>query len=105
MVRSSRGCSQALSRRARRDNHHPWWQAFAMAIRKVARLGHPILRKPTRELSVEEIRSEEMRRLVVDMIDTMHEYGGVGLAAPQVHEPIRLAVIEVDQLNPRYQPA
>ncbi len=76
-----------------------------MAIRKVARLGHPILRRPTREVSVEEIRSDEMRRLVLDMIDTMHEYGGVGLAAPQIHEPIRLAVIEVDQLNPRYQPA
>jgi peptide deformylase len=74
-----------------------------MAIRKVARLGHPVLRTPTRELSVEEIRSPEIQRLILDMIDTMHEYGGVGLAAPQVHEPLRIAVIEVEQLNPRYR--
>jgi peptide deformylase len=74
-----------------------------MAIRKVARLGHPVLREPTRLLGKKEIQSEEMKRLVVDMIDTMHEYGGVGLAAPQVHEPLRLAVIEVSELNERYQ--
>jgi len=74
-----------------------------MAIRKVARLGHPVLRTPARELSVEEIRSPEIKRLVADMIDTMHEYGGVGLAAPQVHEPLRIAVIEVEQLSPRYR--
>jgi peptide deformylase len=74
-----------------------------MAIRKVARLGHPVLRNPTRELSAEEIRSPEIQRLIVDMIDTMHEYGGVGLAAPQVHESLRIAVIEVEQLSPRYR--
>jgi peptide deformylase len=74
-----------------------------MAIRKVARLGHPVLRTPTRELSAEEIRSPEIQRLIVDMIDTMHEYGGVGLAAPQVHEPLRIAVIEIEQLSARYR--
>jgi peptide deformylase len=74
-----------------------------MAIRKVARLGHPVLRTPTRLVSKQEIRTEEMQRLVADMIETMHEYGGVGLAAPQVHESIRLAVIEVGELNERYQ--
>jgi peptide deformylase len=74
-----------------------------MAIRKVARLGHPVLRQPTRMLRKEEILSDEMRRLVADMVETMHEYSGVGLAAPQVHEPLRLAVIEVEQLNERYR--
>ncbi len=74
-----------------------------MAIRKVARLGHPVLRRPTRELTQAEIRSEPVQRLVADMIETMHEYGGVGLAAPQVHESLRLAVIEVDALNERYR--
>ncbi len=74
-----------------------------MAIRKVARLGHPMLRQPTRQLSKQEIKSPEVQRLVDDMIDTMHEYGGVGLAAPQVHEPLRLAVIEVEELNERYK--
>ncbi|MDH5674780.1 MAG: peptide deformylase [Myxococcales bacterium] len=73
-----------------------------MAIRKVARLGHPILRAPTRDLSVDEIRSEPIRRLVNDMIETMHEYGGVGLAAPQVHESLRLAVIEMPAMDQRY---
>ena len=67
-----------------------------MAIRKVARLGHPVLREPCRELTRAEIRSPAMRRLVEDMRGTMVEYAGVGLAAPQVHEPVRLAVIEFD---------
>jgi peptide deformylase len=72
-----------------------WMKAVStMAIRKVARLGHPVLRQPTREVSREEISSPDMRRLVKDMVETMHEYGGVGLAAPQVHESVRLAVIE-----------
>jgi peptide deformylase len=65
-----------------------------MAIRKIARLGHPVLRQKCREVTREEISSPEMRRLVRDMIDTMHDYGGVGLAAPQVHESVRLAIIE-----------
>ena len=67
-----------------------------MAIRKVARLGHPVLRESCRELSRSEIRSPATRRLVEDMRETMVEYAGVGLAAPQVHEPVRLAVIEFD---------
>ena len=73
-----------------------------MAIRKVARLGHPVLRQKTREVTREEISSPEMRRLVKDMIETMHEYGGVGLAAPQVHESVRLAIIEFDTEQGRY---
>jgi peptide deformylase len=71
----------------------------AMAIRKVARLGHPVLRKVTRPLDKREIASSEVQRLVTDMVETMREYGGVGLAAPQVHEPLRLAVIEVEALG------
>lgn len=73
-----------------------------MAIRKVARLGHPVLRQSTRSLATSEILSSEMARLVADMVETMHEYGGVGLAAPQVHEPIRLAVIEYAGDSERY---
>ena len=68
-----------------------------MAIRKVARLGHPVLRTPCRELTRSEIRSPATRRLVRDLRETMEEYAGVGLAAPQVHEPVRLAVIEFDR--------
>ena len=68
-----------------------------MAIRKVARLGHPVLRAPCRALTRPEIRSPAVRRLVRDLRETMEEYAGVGLAAPQVHEPVRLAVIELDR--------
>lgn len=74
-----------------------------MAIRKVARMGHPILRAPTRELSKREILSDEMKRVVEDMVITMREYSGVGLAAPQVHEAIRLCVIEIQDENARYE--
>lgn len=63
-----------------------------MAILKVARMGHPVLRAKARALSPSEIRSPEVQRLIDDMFDTMHEYQGVGLAAPQVHESIRLFV-------------
>jgi peptide deformylase len=76
-----------------------------MAIRKIARLGHPVLRQKARDVTREEISSPEMRRLLKDMIETMHEYGGVGLAAPQVHEPVRLAIIEYDADNGRYETA
>lgn len=68
-----------------------------MAIRKVARMGHPVLRKVARELTPKEIRSEETKRLIEDMIETMHEYGGIGIAAPQVHESVQLALIEVPE--------
>jgi peptide deformylase len=74
-----------------------------MAIRKIARLGHPVLRQKARDVTREEISSPEMRRLLKDMVETMHEYGGVGLAAPQVHESVRLAIIEYDSGNGRYE--
>jgi peptide deformylase len=73
-----------------------------MSILKIARLGHPVLRQKARDVAPEEIRSERTRRLVADMRETLAEHGGVGLAAPQVHEPVRLALIEFDATNPRY---
>ncbi|HET7292370.1 MAG TPA: peptide deformylase [Vicinamibacteria bacterium] len=66
-----------------------------MAILKVARIGHPAVRAGARDLSGAEIGSAEIQRLIDDMVETMHEYDGVGLAAPQVHVALRLAVIEV----------
>lgn len=63
-----------------------------MAIRKVARLGHPILRRRAAEIPPEQIGSLEIQQLIDDMIETMREYEGVGLAAPQVHESVRLIV-------------
>ncbi len=73
-----------------------------MSILKVARMGHPVLRQKARELTVKEIRSPEIEKLIDDMIETMEEYGGIGLAAPQVHESIQLALIGFDDENERY---
>ncbi len=67
-----------------------------MAIRKVARLGHPVLRRTARPFDTGAIGSAETRRLVADMWETLAEYEGVGLAAPQVHEPVRLAIVALD---------
>jgi len=63
-----------------------------MAILKVARMGHPVLRAKARPLEKAEVRGAATQRLIDDMIDTMHEYHGVGLAAPQVHESLRVFV-------------
>ena len=60
-----------------------------MSILKVARMGHPVLRAKARPLEKAEIRSAAIQKLIDDMIDTMTEYHGVGLAAPQVHEGVR----------------
>ncbi len=75
-----------------------------MAILKVARLGHPILRKVAAPVSPEAILSPEVQRLIDDMIETMREYDGAGLAAPQVHVSKQITVYEVAE-NPRYPEA
>jgi peptide deformylase len=67
-----------------------------MAILKVARMGHPVLRAKARALDKGEIKSVTIQRLIDDMIETMVEYHGVGLAAPQVHESVRIFVAALD---------
>lgn len=67
-----------------------------MSILKVARMGHPVLRTRARSLERHEIESERIQKLIDDMIDTMREYQGIGLAAPQVHEGVRLFVAGMD---------
>ena len=59
-------------------------------------MGHPVLRERARPLDKSDIRSAALQKLIDDMIDTMHEYHGVGLAAPQVHEGLRLFVALLD---------
>ena len=63
-----------------------------MAILKVAHMGHPVLRAKARPLEAAQIRSPAVQQLIDDMFETMAEYQGVGLAAPQVHESLRLFV-------------
>ena len=67
-----------------------------MSILKVARMGHPVLRTMARPLEKTELKSAAIQKLIDDMIDTMSEYRGVGLAAPQVHEGLRLFVASLD---------
>ena len=63
-----------------------------MAILKIARMGHPILATPAR--LVPDPKSPEIRRLVNDMVETMMDANGAGLAAPQVHVPLRVVVFQ-----------
>jgi len=67
-----------------------------MSILKVARMGHPALRAVARPVDRGEFRSPLLQKLIDDMIETMVEYHGVGLAAPQVHEGIRLFVARLE---------
>jgi len=60
-------------------------------------MGHPVLRERARALDKSDIKSAAFQKLIDDMIDTMHEYHGVGLAAPQVHEGLRLFVALLDE--------
>jgi peptide deformylase len=70
-------------------------------ILKVARLGHPVIRATARDVPPHKIRSPEFQRLLDDMVETMHEYDGVGLAGPQIHVGLRVAVIEVPAADDR----
>ncbi len=64
-----------------------------MAILKIARMGHPILRRRAEEVA--DPTAPEVARLVADMIETMNDAPGVGLAAPQVHVSRRIVVFHV----------
>ena len=72
-----------------------------MAIRKIAQMGEPVLRRKADPIAPSEISSAFVQTLIDDMIETMHDADGAGLAAPQVYESLQLCVIEVDK-NPRY---
>jgi peptide deformylase len=68
-----------------------------MSILKVARMGHPVLRRRARPLEKADVRNPAVQKFIDDMIETMYEYHGVGLAAPQVHEDLRLFVAMLDE--------
>lgn len=65
-----------------------------MAILKVRLLGDPILREKGRRITPDQLKASSMQRLIDNMIETMRDAGGVGLAAQQVGEPLKLLVIE-----------
>ncbi len=66
-----------------------------MTLLKIARMGHPVLKQ--RAAEVQDPTAPEIRRLVVDMIETMRDANGTGLAAPQVHIPLRVVVFFVNE--------
>ena len=68
-----------------------------MAILKVSRLGHPVLREKASDVEIKDIKAGKFRALIDDMVETMHAYEGVGLAGPQVHLPLRIFVFEVQE--------
>lgn len=80
-----------------------------MSLLKVARMGHPVLRTRAREIERSELKQPSMQKLIDDMINTMHEYHGVGLAGPQIHEGLRIFVAAItpdneEPLSPENEP-
>jgi peptide deformylase len=67
-----------------------------MSILKIARMGHPVLRTRARKVEPPDIKSPAFQKLIDDMIETMEEYHGIGLAAPQVHESVRLVLVGIE---------
>jgi peptide deformylase len=72
-----------------------------MAIRKIAQIGHPVLRQTARSLTREELASPTTQQFIDDLVETMRDAEGAGLAAIQVYEPVQICAIEVRN-NPRY---
>ena len=72
-----------------------------MTVREILHVGNPLLRDRSRELTLDELRAPETQRLIDDLIDTMREYHGIGLAAPQVHESVRIFVAGLEKEDKR----
>ncbi len=72
-----------------------------MTLRQIAQIGNPILRQRAREVPPEELATGAMQAFIDDLIETMRDANGAGLAAIQIHEPVRICALEVKD-NPRY---
>jgi len=84
-----------MSSRKKRD------KLALVTLLKIAHVGHPVLRQRANEVSREDLLSPETQTFLDDLIETMHDANGAGLAAPQVHVSKRIVAIEVKD-NPRY---
>ena len=65
-------------------------------------MGHPTLRKKAKPLQMKDLTKVRFENLLSDMVDTLRDYGGVGLAAPQIDESLRVVIIEIRDKNLRY---
>jgi peptide deformylase len=72
-----------------------------VTLLRIAQIGHPVLRQRAEEVSAEDLASPETQRFIDDLVETMREANGAGLAANQVYRPVRICAVEV-QDNPRY---
>jgi len=72
-----------------------------VTLLKIAQIGHPVLRQRAREVRRDELLSDALQRFVDDLVETMRDANGAGLAAIQVHQPVRIFAVEVKD-NPRY---
>jgi peptide deformylase len=72
-----------------------------VTLLKIAQIGHPVLRQRAREVGRDELLSDAMQRFLDDLVETMRDASGAGLAATQVHQPVRIFAVEVRD-NPRY---
>lgn len=70
---------------------------------EILKLGNPILRRTAKEVSKEEILSENIQNLIDDMWNVMEKAGGIGLAAPQIGISIQLTVIKLESSSDRYE--
>ena len=73
-----------------------------MSVREIVTIGDPVLRERAREVTLEELRTTEIQGLIDDLIDTRRAADGAGLAANQIGVALRVAVAEIDGVNPRY---
>jgi peptide deformylase len=73
-----------------------------MSVREITVVGNPILRQPTRPIDPEELAGPEVQQLIDDLIDTRRAANGAGIAANQIGSDLRVAIAEVDGVNPRY---
>jgi peptide deformylase len=73
-----------------------------MSVREIVTVGDPVLRERAREVGAEELRSPAVQQLIDDLIETKRAANGAGIAANQVGETLRVAVVEVEPGNPRY---
>ena len=70
-----------------------------MSILKVTKLGHPILRRTAKSVAIEEIPLPETQQFVDNMIETMNDYNGIGLAAPQVYDTRKIIVVGINPFH------
>ena len=101
MRHADAGYERAVAVAAERGVRHSD-AGLRVSVREIVAIGDPVLRERARELSPDEISSPEIQGLIDDLIETKRAAHGAGIAANQVGEAVRVAIVEVEEGNPRY---